>query len=107
MDLLKTLYDRSNPLIQAYIDRFRYRMGMLPRANKQGCMSYPQGAKAAIVISADLEMAWAWRYSKKSDDPKVLALQKAHQTRQNMKPLLDLFDQFNVTVTWATWDTYF
>jgi peptidoglycan/xylan/chitin deacetylase (PgdA/CDA1 family) len=102
MDLLKTLYDRSNPLVQSYIDRFRYRMGMLPRVNKQGGLSYPQGAKAAVVISADLEMAWAWRYSKKSDDPKKLALQKADQTRQNMKPLLDLFDRFNVPVTWAT-----
>ena len=61
-----------------------------------------KGVKAAVVISADLELAWAWRYSKKSDDPKVLALQKAHQTRQNLPPLLDLFDQFNVPVTWAT-----
>jgi hypothetical protein len=102
MDLLKTLYDRSNPLIQAYIDRFRYRLGMLPRVNKQGCLSYPQGVKAAVVISADLELGWAWCYSKKSDDPKVLALQKADQTRQNLPRLLDLFDQFNVPVTWAT-----
>ncbi len=100
--MLKHLYDRSNPLIQSYIDRFRYRMGILPRVNKQGCLSYPQGAKAAVVISADLEMAWAWRYSKRSNDPKVLALQKADQTRQNLPPLLDLFDQFNVPVTWAT-----
>jgi hypothetical protein len=102
VDLLKTLYNRSTPLIQSYIDRFRYRMGMLPRVNKQGCLSYPQGARAAVVISADLEMAWAWRYSKRSDDSKALALQKADQTRQNMKPLLDLFDQFTVPVTWAT-----
>ena len=103
--MLKYLYDRSNPLIQSYIDRFRYRLGWLPRVSKQSSVNYPhypQGLKAAVVISADLELAWAWRYSKKSDDPKALALQKAHQTRQNLPPLLDLFDRFNVPVTWAT-----
>ncbi|MDZ7336935.1 MAG: polysaccharide deacetylase family protein [candidate division KSB1 bacterium] len=34
-------------------------------------------------------------------DPLALALQKAEQTRRNMPLLLDLFDRFNVPVTWA------
>ena len=74
---------------------------MLPRVGDRGG-TYPAGAKAAVVISADLEMAWAWRYSKKNEDAVALALQKAEQTRKNLPALLDLFDQFNVPVTWAT-----
>lgn len=101
MNLLKTLYDRSNPLIQSYVDRIRYRLGWLPRVGKKGA-TWPHGARAAVIISADLEMAWAWRYSKRKDDSKALALEKADQTRKNMPALLDLFDQLNVAITWAT-----
>jgi peptidoglycan/xylan/chitin deacetylase (PgdA/CDA1 family) len=102
--MLKHLYDHSSPLVQSSIDRFRYRFGSLPRVNKRGQRQFtcPQGAKAAVVISADFEMAWAWRYSKKSNEPKALALQKADRTRKNLPLLLDLFDRFNVPITWAT-----
>jgi peptidoglycan/xylan/chitin deacetylase (PgdA/CDA1 family) len=102
MGLLKNFYDRLNPSTQSYIDRFRYCLNWLPRINRQKSFTYSQGAKATVVISTDLELAWAWRYVRDSSNPKALALQKAYQTRQNLPGLLELFDRFNVPVTWAT-----
>jgi hypothetical protein len=50
------------------------------------------------VISADLEMAWAWRYAVGAGEAK----QRAAQTRANLPGLLALFDACEVPVTWAT-----
>jgi len=102
MGLLKNFYDRLNPSTQSYIDRFRYCIGWLPRVNQQKSFTYSQGTKATVVISTDLELAWAWRYVRDTDYPQKVALQKAQQTRQNLPILLDLFDRFNIPVTWAT-----
>jgi peptidoglycan/xylan/chitin deacetylase (PgdA/CDA1 family) len=62
---------------------------------------HPGGTKTALLISADLELAWAWRYAIMHPHPLVLAQQKAEQTRRNMPLLLDLFDRYNVPVTWG------
>jgi len=37
----------------------------------------PEPYKAVLLISADFELAWAWRYTKSSQDPIKKALTKA------------------------------
>ena len=102
------MYEAVGNSIQADLDRIRYSLNLLPRVNPRTVAQVkrrnwlPSSYKGCLIISADLELAWAWRYIKNSDNPKALALQKAHQTRQNLPMLLDLFDRFNIQVTWAT-----
>ena len=54
--------------------------------------------KGGIVISADFELAWAFRFSKKENDP----IKKAEQTREYFPSYLDLFDKYDIPITWAT-----
>ncbi|MCK4951689.1 MAG: polysaccharide deacetylase family protein [Gammaproteobacteria bacterium] len=59
---------------------------------------FPDGHKAAFVMSADFEMAWAWRYSKGGEDAVAIGLHE----RDNIPELVALFEKFNIPITWAT-----
>ena len=102
MSLTKLIYDHMGPLSQSRVDRFRYRAGWLPRVRDSGRMAWPGGKITPLINSADLELAWAWRYVKGVAEPQAIALQKAEQTRRNLPALLELFDRHDVPVTWAT-----
>src|SRR4051794_17974904 len=78
--------------------------GLRPRVSRdpKPRLPFPDGRRAALVVSADLELAWAWRYARSAPDPSALAHRRAVQGRRNMPVLLDLCDRFDVPVTWAT-----
>ena len=59
---------------------------------------FPDGYKAAFVMSADFEMAWAWRYSKGGEDAVAIGVHE----RNNIPELVRLFEKFNIPITWAT-----
>ncbi|MGD2087761.1 MAG: polysaccharide deacetylase family protein [Candidatus Aminicenantes bacterium] len=61
----------------------------------------PEPYKAVFILSADFELAWAWRYMKGSESPLLTALEKARQARKNISEILDLCDRFNISITWA------
>lgn len=63
---------------------------------------FPNGEKGGMIISADFELAWAWRYAKNYQDPLSVALKMARQARDNFPHLINLFDTYSVPVTWAT-----
>ena len=102
---LKSIYDNLPPAFQAGIGRLRYSTGLFPRVNPLAFSSQgawlPVGKRAAVVISADLELGWAWRYARNVRDPLALALRMAERTRRNLPRLLELFDDYEVPVTWA------
>ena len=49
-------------------------------------------------MSADFELAWAWRFSKTGADP----VKKAETARANMPVILDDLEKYNIPVTFAT-----
>lgn len=105
----KLIYNSCEPKGQFYLDWFRYSLSLLPRVNpravdqaKKHTWWLPSTYRGCLIISADLELAWAWRYVKNTGDPKKMALQKARQTRENFLKFLALFDQYDIPVTWAT-----
>jgi hypothetical protein len=103
MTFSKDCYDRMGSEYQSTLDRFRYRFGLLPRVGhtaRSGASRLEQ--KARLVISADLELGWAWRYERSAADPLVQARQAARQTRSNLPLMLELFDRYQTPVTWAT-----
>jgi peptidoglycan/xylan/chitin deacetylase (PgdA/CDA1 family) len=102
MSLREKVYDRIGWKGQSYLDRFRYQYGLLPRVNPHTNNRLPTLPKATIVISVDLELAWAWRYVRNYPDPNSFALLKAEQTRQNLPEILQLFDRYEFPATWAT-----
>src|ERR1051326_2871446 len=54
-------------------------------------------ARAAVSISADFEMSWAFRA--RGAEP---ARQKAVQERANVPKLLAMLDSYSIPITWAT-----
>ncbi len=82
-----------------YIDKVLLKSRIIPRKlrNFENTI-YTKNKQAGLIISADLEMAWAFRYSKRNFSPNKMAA----QTRENMPILLELFDRFNIPITWAT-----
>jgi len=55
--------------------------------------------KAAVVISADFELAWAWRYSL---DGVEGALKKARWERQQVARIGNFLEKEQIPITWAT-----
>jgi peptidoglycan/xylan/chitin deacetylase (PgdA/CDA1 family) len=62
----------------------------------------PEPYKAVVTITADFELAWAWRYAKGFDDPYQTALKLARRERENVPQILELCDEYEIPVTWAT-----
>ncbi len=103
--MCKRLYNLIDYRMQARLDRIRYTLGLLPRVAPQAAAHaawLPQPYRAALVISADFELAWAWQYANHHPNPLELAHQMALRTRRNLPGLLNLFDRHSVPVTWAT-----
>jgi peptidoglycan/xylan/chitin deacetylase (PgdA/CDA1 family) len=79
-------------------------MGRNPRLIPQGnAIDFiPPGYKCVVLITADFELAWAWRYAKSYNNPYWESLLKARKERTNIPAFLALFDKFNIPVTWLT-----
>ena len=65
-------------------------------------MFVPEPYSAVVLIQADFEMAWAWRWSRRFGGNIRGALDKARQERINIPLILDLCDRYKIPVTWAT-----
>ncbi len=59
---------------------------------------FPSKEKGGLIISADFEMAWAWRYAKNGADP----LDKGRAERQNFAQIIQVLETFEIPITFAT-----
>ncbi|MGK9477948.1 polysaccharide deacetylase [Melioribacter sp. OK-6-Me] len=62
----------------------------------------PKPFKAVMTITADFELAWAPRYVKDIDNPYKKAIFLARRERENILKILQLCENFNIPITWAT-----
>lgn len=62
----------------------------------------PEPYRAVLLISADFELAWAWRFTKSSTNPLEKALLKAKQERINIPLIVELCERYNIPITWLT-----
>lgn len=70
--------------------------GLKPSVNR-GILSPLK--RGTVIISADFEMAWAFRFSKTRHQE---AVNKGLDERENIPVLLALFEEYRIPVTWAT-----
>lgn len=79
-------------------------MGNTPEVGKSNNWRQfiPSPFRSVILVSADFELAWAWRYTKSSRTPVEKSLIKAKQERENLPELIKLCEEYNIPVTWAT-----
>lgn len=62
----------------------------------------PSGYQAALTITADFELAWAPRYSHKHKDPLSTSILYAQRERRNVPKILQVSNEYNIPITWAT-----
>lgn len=63
----------------------------------------PQPYEGVVIISADFELAWAWRYAKSSGVSALSTSEKlALQERENIPLILSLCHKYHIPITWAT-----
>lgn len=93
-----------HPLIKTSLSKLNFALGRNPKIerNPDWRKFVPEPYKSVLTLSADFELAWAWRFSKGVDHPIKLALQKARRARANMPELIQLCEQYNIPITWAT-----
>lgn len=95
----------STKRIRPLLSRIKFRLSQNPKIIQTSLSpsSYiPEPYKAVCLISADFEMAWASRYSKSAKDAHTKAINDGLKTRENIPRILDLCDENQIPVTWAT-----
>jgi hypothetical protein len=90
--------------LRSYLSKIKFALGKNPQIKKTHDPSrfIPKKYQAVVLISADFELAWAFRFSKKYPDPKAAAIEKAMTSRKNIPKILDLCNTFKIPITWAT-----
>ena len=80
---------------KGYITKLLYDINIKPTMNRN--INSPL-KKAVVVLSADFEMAWAFRASKTVKD----ATKRGLRERKNVPEIIALLDKYNIPITWAT-----
>lgn len=96
MSLYKLIKNKLSLKNQGKLIVSLFRLGIKPTVNKSATSPFKKGI---VVFSADFEMAWAFRYSKKRAK---IAVEMGLRERENFPLILELFNKYNIPVTWAT-----
>ena len=93
-----------HPTLKANLSKINFALGRNPTVEKtdQPQQYVPEPYRAVFTLSADFELAWAWRFSKELTNPLQDALEKARQARRNVPLILQYCEQYRIPITWAT-----
>jgi hypothetical protein len=98
-DMIRKIYDGVRGVMPASVkvgmSKAAFNMLDKPRYDETGMIPLDKGI---VVISADFELAWAWRFSKR----KVDALEMARRERENFPIILNKLNELDIPITWAT-----
>jgi peptidoglycan/xylan/chitin deacetylase (PgdA/CDA1 family) len=90
--------------IKPVLSKINFALGRKPKIER--CKDFrrfiPEPYESVLLISADFELAWAPRYDNQADNPLEHALELARQERENIPFILNLCEQYNIPITWAT-----
>lgn len=91
-------------MVRSFLSKLNFFIGRNPIVEKRKDWRkfIPEPYKAVVTITADFELAWAWRYTKSSSNPYELAIEKAKRERENIPIILELCDKYEIPITWAT-----
>lgn len=96
----KRIYKYLPKPVQSRLSKITFALSGKPFVKIPDNPKFPAGEKGGFIISADFELAWAWRYSK-LPNPYETALRKAGNARTNFPKLIDLFEKYDFPITWA------
>lgn len=90
--------------LKSHLSKLKFQLGLNPviEKNKDFRKYIPEPFKAVVLLYADFELAWAWRFSKELKNKKDEILKIAKRERENIPGILELCEQYNIPITWAT-----
>ena len=90
--------------LKSYLSKLSFELGRNPKVErKKDWQNFiPKPYKAVLIISADFELAWAFRFTKSEKNPVENALKKARLARKNIPGIINLCEKYNIPITWAT-----
>jgi peptidoglycan/xylan/chitin deacetylase (PgdA/CDA1 family) len=93
-----------NPSVQSSLSKLKFALGLNPKVESTDNIGrfIPEPYKAVILIQADFELAWAWRFAHSLSDPLPESEKIGLLERENIPKILQLCDKYNIPVTWAT-----
>jgi hypothetical protein len=94
----------QNKKLKLFLNKLNFFIGNNPIIEKRKDYRnfIPEPYKSVLLISADFELAWAWRFTKSADNPQEKAIYKATLERQNIPGIISNCEEFNIPITWAT-----
>lgn len=97
--MFSQIYNKLPRKLRSNISRLNYDISGRPRVNHSTNLnkSFPDNYKGGLIISADLEMGWAVRYSKENKDPE----EYGKRERENIPVILEQLDRYKIPVTWS------
>ncbi len=96
MGLYKTIRSLLSHRARGRLTKLLYIAGLKPRVNRTVRSPLKTGV---VVLSADFEMAWAFRFSRTRHTE---AVEAGLHERKNVPALLELLETYSIPVTWAT-----
>lgn len=90
--------------LTSLLSKINFAIGRNPKVEKTWDFRkfIPEPYKSVLLITADFELAWAWRYSKNIFNPLESALEMARRERNNIPVILELCEEYDIPVTWLT-----
>ncbi len=90
--------------LKSLIGKLSFELGRNPKIEKKANYQdyIPKPYKSVLIISADFELAWAFRFSKSQKNPVENALEHGRLTRKNVPEIVKLCEKHNIPITWAT-----
>jgi peptidoglycan/xylan/chitin deacetylase (PgdA/CDA1 family) len=93
------------PTVRSHLNKLKFFSGLtptIPKSRDKISLFVKKPYQAVCLISADFELAWAYRFSKSSGYSIEKTTQNGMQTRRNVPEIIRLCEQYNIPITWAT-----
>ena len=92
-------------IARLHLKKLKFSLGLDPIIEKstdnyRNYISEPY--KAVCLISADVELAWAYRFSKQNKRSRERAIELGLLSRRNVPEILRLCETYQIPITWAT-----
>ncbi len=92
--------------LKVLLGKLNFALGRNPRIDRSGPLSpreyIPEPFKAVLIVCADFELAWAWRFAKGLEDSRAGMLERARTERSNIPKIVELCEEHGIPITWAT-----
>jgi peptidoglycan/xylan/chitin deacetylase (PgdA/CDA1 family) len=90
--------------LKHFLNKIKFGLGLDPLVEKRADYRkfIPDGFKSVLILYADFELAWAWRYAKGIKNVVKYSEQYGIKERQNIPEILNVCEEYNIPITWAT-----